>query len=154
MGIPLGTPERLFSTSRDYPDEKDMDDFERYDDPIDTDEELRESYPFLYDDLEKPYEPPGYRLSPKHQNFLDEQRAKLADRREFEDEFGEEYQHSIDDPTDEMLPTLNFRRCDNLFLARPANAFLEPGENAGPVKRQDRTERENPRSHRHCCVTR
>lgn len=107
---------------------------ERYDDPIDTEEELRETYPHLYGIEEKPYEPPGYELSPKHQKFLDEQRAKLSERREFEDEFGEQYQHSIDDLTDEMLPTLNFRRWDNLFLARPANAFLEAGENAGPVK--------------------
>jgi KaiC/GvpD/RAD55 family RecA-like ATPase len=94
------------------------------DDGLETEEELRESYPFMYGGDEKPYEPAGYKYTPEQQKFLDTQRAKLAEERRVVEEHGENYHH-IDEITDEMLPTVNFRRYDNLFLARPANAFLK-----------------------------
>jgi hypothetical protein len=105
------------------------------DDPLETDEEVREKYPWLYGIQEEPYEPPGYKLSPKHQKFLDEQRAKFAEQRQFVEEYGEEL-HTVDELTDEMLPTFNFRRWDNLFLARPANAYLENIEPDARTKRR------------------
>jgi hypothetical protein len=36
---------------------------DRFDDPIETEEELRESYPHLYGMEEDPYEPPPYKLT-------------------------------------------------------------------------------------------
>lgn len=94
------------------------------DDPIETEEEVREKYPWLYDNNEKPYEPPGYKLSPKHQKFLDEQRERLAEKSLFMDEYGEG-SPNIETLTDEMLPNFNFRKWDNLFRARPANAYID-----------------------------
>ena len=106
------------------------------DEELETEEELREAYPFLYGDVaEGAWEPPGYQLSPMHQQLLDQERAKLAARREVADEHGEDY-HNIDELTDEMLPRLNFRRYDNLFLARPANAFVEGVKTGGVTKRR------------------
>ncbi|HEX6278401.1 MAG TPA: AAA family ATPase [Pyrinomonadaceae bacterium] len=95
----------------------------------------REAYPWLYGVEERSYEPPG--LEPKYQKILDEEKAKLAERARVVDEHGEDY-HNIDEVTDEMLPTLNFRRYDNLFLARPANAYIESVARAGPSTRTAR----------------
>ncbi len=106
----------------------------QYDD-LEDEDELRESYPHLYGGNEAPYEPQGHTLSLKHQKVLDEERSKLAERRRVVDEHGDDY-HNIDELTDEMLPSLNFRRFDNLFLARPANAFIEGVEKGGRTKRR------------------
>lgn len=101
-----------------------MDEFES----IDTEEELRESYPFLFGDVaEGAWDPPGYKLSPEQEKFRETQRQKLLEERIVVDEHGENY-HYIDEITDEMLPTVNFRRYDNLFIARPANAILKTPE--------------------------
>ena len=106
----------------------------QYDD-LANEGELRESYPFLYGGDEKPYEPPGYKLSPKHQKFLEQQRAKLAEKRFFIEGYGEE-SPDIGELTDEMLPTFNFRRWDNLFLARPANAYIDGVDQNSRTKRR------------------
>lgn len=105
------------------------------DDPLETEEELRESYPHLYGIEEPPYQPPEYQLSPHHQKILDEERSKLAERRRVVEEHGEDY-HNVDELTDEMLPSLNFRRWDNLFGARPANAYLSGPEEIKRSKRR------------------
>ena len=97
------------------------------DDPLDTEEELRESYPHLYGGNERPYEPPAYKLTPEQEKFRETERAKWRERFAVVEEHGEDY-HTIDEFTDEMLPGLNFRVCNNLFLARPASAFLRSDE--------------------------
>lgn len=93
----------------------------------DDEDIARKAYPWLYGVEEEPYEPPRHQLSPHHQRILDEERSKLAERRRVVDEHGEDY-HNIDEFTDELLPRLNFRVCNNLFLARPASAFLRSDE--------------------------
>jgi hypothetical protein len=98
-----------------------------YQDDDDDEQDAREAYPFLYGVEEEPYVPLRDQLEPKYQKILDEERAKLLARREVVDEHGEDY-HNIDEITDEMLPTVNFRVCDNLFLAKPANALLRAAE--------------------------
>ena len=101
------------------------------DEPLETEEELRESYPWMYGGNEKPYEPPAIRLNAEQQKVLDTKRAEIIARNEVVDEHGENY-HYIRKITDEMLPTLNFRVFDNLFLARPASAFLGTDEPQKP----------------------
>jgi hypothetical protein len=55
---------------------------DRFDDPVDTEEDLRESCPFLYDDVaEGAWEPLGSQLSPEREKFRETQRAKLAEQR-------------------------------------------------------------------------
>ncbi len=93
------------------------------DESIDTLEELMESYPHLYGGNEKPYEPPPIRLNAEQQRVLDTTRAEIVARDQVVEEHGENY-HYVDKLTEEKLPRLNFRRFDNLFLARPANAYL------------------------------
>ncbi|MEQ1762490.1 MAG: AAA family ATPase [Pyrinomonadaceae bacterium] len=93
------------------------------DDDDDDEQDAREAYPWLYGVKEEPYVPLRDQLEPKYQKVLDDERAKLLARREVVDEHGEDY-HNIDEITDEMLPRVNFRVCDNLFLAKPANALL------------------------------
>ena len=105
------------------------------DDSLETEEELRESYPHLYGGNETPYEPPGYQLTPEQEKFRETERAKWLARFAVVEEHGEDY-HNIDEITDEMLPTLNFRTYDNLFLARPANAYIEGVEPDARAKRR------------------
>ena len=70
-----------------------MDEFES----VDTEEELRESYPFLFGDVaEGAWDPPGYKLSPEQEKFRETQRQKLLEERIVVDEHGENYQY-IDD---------------------------------------------------------
>jgi hypothetical protein len=54
---------------------------DRFDDPIETEEELRESYPHLYGMEEDPYEPPPYKLTAEQEKFRETQRAKLVEHR-------------------------------------------------------------------------
>ena len=50
-------------------------DMDRFDDPVDTEEELRESYPFLYGDVaEGAWDPPGYKLTPEQEKFRETRR--------------------------------------------------------------------------------
>jgi hypothetical protein len=56
---------------------------------------------------------------------LEREREMLAEEMRVVDEHGENY-HYLHEFTDEMLPRLNFRTYNNLFLARPASAFLRP----------------------------
>ncbi len=51
-----------------------MDDF----DSLDTEEELRESYPHLYGGNEKPYEPPPIKLNAEQQAMLDKTRVESS----------------------------------------------------------------------------
>ncbi len=98
-------------------------------------DEAAERYPFLYGAKDEPYVPPRDQLSPEHQKILDMERAKLLARTQVVEEHGENYHH-IEEITDEMLPRLNFRRYDNLFGARPANAYLEGPEEIKRSKRR------------------
>ncbi|MEO5859060.1 MAG: AAA family ATPase [Pyrinomonadaceae bacterium] len=93
------------------------------DEGLETEEELRESYPHLYGGTEEPYEPPPYKLTAEQEAFRATERAKLLARRVVAEEHGEDY-HNLEAVSAEELPALNFRRYDNLFLARPAKAFL------------------------------
>ena len=68
------------------------------DDGLETEDELRESYPHLYGGNEKPYEPPGYKYTPEQQKFLDTQRAKLAEERRVVEEHGVFRMEQIDTP--------------------------------------------------------
>jgi len=93
------------------------------DEELETEEELRESYPHLYGIHEDPYEPPPYKLTVEQEAFRATERAKLAERRRVVEEHGEDH-HNLESVSAEQLPTLDFRRWDNLFVARPANAFV------------------------------
>ena len=94
------------------------------DEGLETEEELRESYPHLYGDVAPgAWDPPEYQLTPEQEKFRQLQKAKLREEMRVAEEHGENYQY-IDEITDEMLPTVNFRRHDNLLLAKPTNAFL------------------------------
>jgi len=105
----------------------------QYDD-LEDEEELRESYPHLYGGNETPYEPPGYQLTPEQEKFRETERAKWLARFAVVEKHGEDY-HNIDEFTEEMLSDLNFRTYDNLFLARPASAFLRSDDETGRKKR-------------------
>ena len=99
------------------------------DEGLETEEELRESYPHLYGDVAPgAWDPPGYQLTPEQEKFRQTERAKLLEKMRVVEEHGENYHH-IEEITDEMLPTVNFRRYDNLLLAKPANAFFRSAPN-------------------------
>ncbi len=105
------------------------------DDEFETDAEVAERYPWLAGgDMDDSWgKPPP--LSAKHQKILDLEREKLAAKSEVLAECKTNY-HILDELAEEHLPELNFRRYDNLFLARQANAFLkEETSAAGPLRR-------------------
>lgn len=101
--------------------------------PIDTEEELRESYPWMYEDEVVPYTPPGYKLSPAQEKIRQTELEKLRAERIVAERHGQNF-HYTREFTDDMLSTLNFRTYDNLFLARPASAFLVSEDAQQPRK--------------------
>ncbi len=85
--------------------------------------EARERYPFLYGEVDK-WEPPQYKLTPKQEKYRDYMRRKVAAEGVVRGRNGVNY-HAMDELTDEHLPDLDYVRCDNLFTARTANAYLQ-----------------------------
>ncbi len=108
---------------------------EYFEDEIETDPEVAERYPWLAGgDVDETWgKPPP--LSAKHQKILDLEREKLAAESKVTAECKTNY-HILSELAEEHLPELNFRRYDNLFLARQANAFLaEETRGPGPLRR-------------------
>jgi hypothetical protein len=92
----------------------DLDDLDQ-DEPLDSDDELRAAYPFLYDDAD---------VDEDDKDTLGSSGLNaVAPTRE------PDY-HNLSELSDELLPRLNFWRLDNLFSARPASAFLSSENDA------------------------
>ncbi len=87
------------------------------DDNFDDEAEALKRYPFLFDESipadEQPPEPP---IAPA------------------EEETATNY-HYLDELSDELLPTLDFHRFDNLFSAKPGNAFLRDAPQKSALKK-------------------
>ncbi len=87
------------------------------DDDFDDEVEALKRYPFLFDESipadEQPPEPP---IAPA------------------EEETATNY-HYLDELSDELLPTLDFHRFDNLFSAKPGNAFLRDAPQKSALKK-------------------
>lgn len=110
------------------------DDLEDDDGFFDDEAEAAERYPWLSGEEEERWcRPPPF--SPKHQQILDLEREKIAAESLVTAECKVNY-HALYELTEEHLPNLDFRRYDNLFHARQANAFLRNEENdAGNIRR-------------------
>jgi hypothetical protein len=84
--------------------------------------EARERYGFM--DSGVKWEPKPYKLTPKQEKYRDYMRRKVAGEGSIRGRNGVNY-HGMDELPDEHLPDLDFIRCDNLFTARTANAYLQ-----------------------------
>jgi hypothetical protein len=84
--------------------------------------EARERYGFM--DSGVKWEPKQYKLTPKQEKYRDYMRRRVAAEVSVIGRNGVNY-HSMDELPDEHLPDLDFIRCDNLFTARTANAYLQ-----------------------------
>lgn len=102
--------------------------------------EARERYPWLYEKnngserRDWSYDDERPQLSPKHQKVLERERAKWFAHQHYVGLNGTNY-HFLHELTDEHLPDLQFTRYNNLFVARPANAYLETSVVRKPRRR-------------------
>lgn len=92
--------------------------------------ESDERYPWLSGELNG-YEPLEPLKNPVHQKFLEKEREKIASEAAYVSANGKNY-HYIDELEEEHLAELDFIRYDNMFVARPANAYLKVAEGAVP----------------------
>jgi len=92
--------------------------------------ETDERYPWLSGESGG-YEPLEPLKNPKHQAFLEKEREKIASEAAYVSANGTNY-HYVSELEDEHLAELDFIRYDNMFVARPANAYLKVGDGAVP----------------------
>lgn len=102
--------------------------------------EARERYPWLYEKnngaerRDWSYDDERPKLSPKYEAIRERERAKRFAEQHYVGLNGTNY-HFLHELTDEHLPDLQFTRYHNLFIARPANAYLETSVVRKPKRR-------------------